>query len=177
MSIPCRSEPFPQLYFCCDERRRDSVRGTALNGIDYLEVVDHDARQTPIVSGSCASISSTISRPVASRGNVSISGGERIRPIVILDATIGAGDDADVLTVEVEQPGDFSIYTLRLVRRPNDPAPPAGIDPRLACDRFFIQGRMPVGFRLRAEARFVRRLRDPSPRSIISRRITPAFVS
>ena len=36
-------QPFPQLYFCCDERRRDAVRGTALNGIDYLEVVDHDA--------------------------------------------------------------------------------------------------------------------------------------
>ena len=35
--------PFPQLYFCCDERRRDAVRGSALNGIDYLEVVDHDA--------------------------------------------------------------------------------------------------------------------------------------
>ena len=31
------------LYFCCDERRRDAIRGSALNGIDYLEVVDHDA--------------------------------------------------------------------------------------------------------------------------------------
>ena len=37
------SESTMPLYFCCDERRRDEVRGTALNGIDYLEVVDHDA--------------------------------------------------------------------------------------------------------------------------------------
>ena len=35
--------------------------------------------------------------------NVAIAGGECIRPIVILDATIGAGDDSDVLTVEVEE--------------------------------------------------------------------------
>ncbi len=41
------------LYFCCDERRRDAIRGSALNGIDYLEVVDHDAcltRRTGSVS-------------------------------------------------------------------------------------------------------------------------------
>ena len=25
-------------YFCCDERRRNAIRGTALNGIDFLEV-------------------------------------------------------------------------------------------------------------------------------------------
>ena len=37
------SESTMPLYFCCDERRRDTVRGSALNGIDYLEVVDHDA--------------------------------------------------------------------------------------------------------------------------------------
>ena len=30
------------LYFCCDERRRDAIRGSSLNGIDYLEVVDHE---------------------------------------------------------------------------------------------------------------------------------------
>ena len=37
------SESTMPLYFCCDERRRDAVRGSTLNGIDYLEVVDHDA--------------------------------------------------------------------------------------------------------------------------------------
>jgi hypothetical protein len=59
---------------------------------------------------------------------VSITGGERIRPIVILDAAIGTGDEADVLTVEVGQPGDFSLYTLSLVRGANDPVPPEDID-------------------------------------------------
>src|SRR4029079_16986776 len=121
------------LYFCCDERRRDAVRGSALNGIDYLEVVDHDAPTEPDrqrflrVHFVNDIVANTLSTP-----NVAISGGERIRPIVILGATVGTGDDADVLTVEVEEPGDFSIYNLSLVRGPRDPNPPNEIDPRLA---------------------------------------------
>lgn len=140
--------PFPQLYFCCDERRRDAVRGSAtLNGIDYLEVVDHDAatnaeRQrflrlhfvNALAPGSFAA------------ANVSITGGERVRPIVVLDAKIGTGPDADILTVEVEQPGDFSLYTLSLVRGPHDLAPPAGIDPRLAWVEFSFKVECPADF-------------------------------
>ena len=42
---------------------------------------------------------------------------------MILGATIGTGDDADVLTVEVEEPGDFSIYTLSLVAGPQRSQP------------------------------------------------------
>ena len=141
------SESTMPLYFCCDERRRDAVRGGTLNGIDYLEVVDHDAlveadRQrflrihfvNDIAANSLAAI------------NVVISGGERIRPIVILDATIGTGDDADVLTVEVEEPGDFSIYTLSLVRGPHDPNPPNEIDPRLAAVDFSFKVECPSDF-------------------------------
>ena len=139
--------PFPQLYFCCDERRRDSVRGTALNGIDYLEVVDHDAatdadRQRFLR----VHFVNDIAPASLAAANVSIAGGERIRPIVILDATIGTGDDADVLTVEVEQPGDFSIYTLSLVRGTNDPAPPNDIDPRLAWIEFSFKVECPSDF-------------------------------
>src|SRR4051794_11752618 len=139
--------PFPQLYFCCDEHRRDSIRGSALNGIDHLEVVDHDAiteadRQrflrlhfvNDLGSGSLGA------------ANVSIRGGERIQPIVILGATIGTGDDANVLTIEVEEPGDYSIYTLSLVRGPHDPAPPDGTDPRLAWIEFSFKVECPSDF-------------------------------
>jgi hypothetical protein len=141
------SESTMPLYFCCDERRRDAVRGSALNGIDYLEVVDHDApneadRQrflrvhfvNDIAANSLAAV------------NVTIRGGERIRPIVILDASIGTGDDSDVLTVEVEEPGDFSIYTLSLVRGPHDPNPPNEIDPRLAAVDFSFKVECPSDF-------------------------------
>ncbi len=142
------SESIVPLYFCCDERRRDAVRGSVLNGIDYLEVVDHDAplpksnRQRFLrVHFVNAIAANSLATP-----NVSIAGGERIRPIVVLGATIGSGDDADVLTVEVEEPGDFSIYTLSLVRGPHDPAPPNELDPRLAAVDFSFKVECPSDF-------------------------------
>jgi Baseplate J-like protein len=141
------SESTRPLYFCCDERRRDAVRGSALNGIDYLEVVDHDAlveadRQRFLR----VHFVNDIAANSLAATNVSIAGGERIRPIVILDATIGTGDDADVLTVEVEEPGDFSIYTLALVRGPHDANPPNEIDPRLAAVDFSFKVECPSDF-------------------------------
>jgi Baseplate J-like protein len=141
------SESTMPLYFCCDERRRDAVRGTALNGIDYLEVVDHDApndadRQRFLR----VHFVNDIAANSLAAANISIAGGERIRPIVILGATIGTGDDADVLTVEVEEPGDFSIYTLSLVGGPSDPNPPNEIDPRLAAVDFSFKVECPSDF-------------------------------
>ncbi len=141
------SEPTTPLYFCCDERRRDAVRGSALNGIDYLEVVDHDA---PTEADRQRFLRVHFVNDIAPNSlaatNVSIAGGERIRPIVILDATIGTGDDSDVLTVEVEEAGDFSIYTLSLVRGPHDPNPPSEIDPRLAAVDFSFKVECPSDF-------------------------------
>jgi len=141
-------QPFPQLYFCCDERRRDSIRGKALNGIDYLEVVDHDAttdadRQRFLR----IHFVNNIAPNSLGAANVSISGGERVWPIVILNPpTIGTGHDANVLTVEVKEPGDYSVYTLSLVRGPNNPAPPDGIDPRLAWIEFSFKVECPADF-------------------------------
>ena len=141
------SESTMPLYFCCDERRRDAVRGSALNGIDYLEVVDHDApNEADRQRFLRVHFVNDIAAKSLTRVNVTISGGERIRPIVILDASIGTGDDSDVLTVEVEEPGDFSIYTLSLVRGPHDPNPPSEIDPRLAAVDFSFKVECPSDF-------------------------------
>ena len=142
------SEGTMPLYFCCDERRRDAVRGSALNGIDYVEVVDQDA---PLPKSNRqrflrVHFVNDIAANSLAKPNVTIAGGERIQPIVILDAIIGTGDDADVLTVEVQEPGDFSIYTLSLVRGPHDPAPPDEIDPRLAAVDFSFKVECPSDF-------------------------------
>ncbi len=141
------SETTRPLYFCCDERRRDMVRGSALNGIDYLEVLDQDA---PNQMDRQRFLRLHFINPLApnslSTPNLTISGGERIRPIVIVGATIGSGDDADVLTVEVREPGDFSIYTLSLVHGPHETAPPDGIDPRLAAVDFSFKIECPSDF-------------------------------
>ncbi len=158
MSDPLEPPPFPQLYFCCDERRRDAVRGSALNGIDYLEVVDHDADLLQELTGHGPPFDGDRQRflrvhfvndlaPASlGKSNLHISGGERIRPIVILDATIGTAPDADVLTIEVEEPGDFSIYTLTIVSGPDNPAAPDGIDPRLALVEFSFKVECPSDF-------------------------------
>ena len=136
------------LYFCCDERRRDAIRGSALNGIDYLEVVDHDALPNEADRQRFLRVHfvNDIAPNSLAASNVAIAGGERIRPIVTLDATIGTGDDSDVLTVEVEEAGDFSIYTLSLVRGPHDPNPPDEIDPRLAAVDFSFKVECPSDF-------------------------------
>ncbi len=142
------SEATMPLYFCCDERRRDAVRGSALNGIDYLEVVDQDA---PLPKSNRqrflrVHFVNDIAANSLAATNLSIRGGERIRPIVILGVTIGTGDDSDVLTVEMKEPGDFSIYTLALVRGPHDANAPNGIDPRLAAIDFSFKVECPSDF-------------------------------
>ena len=52
------------IYFCCDQLRRDAVasRSAVLNGIDFLEVLDHEidaAAIRQIASARCSSTSST----------------------------------------------------------------------------------------------------------------------
>jgi hypothetical protein len=134
-------------YFCCDERRRNAIRGTALNGIDFLEVLDQDAaveadRQrflfvhfvNPLAPGALAV------------DNFCLDGGERIRDIAILSATIGAGPQAHVVTLEVEEPGDFSIYRLSLVEDATHPGPPAGFDPVLSAVEFSFKVECPSDF-------------------------------
>lgn len=142
------SDTTTPLYFCCDERRRDAVRGSALNGIDYLEVLDQDAPLRPSNRQRFLRVHfiNPITANSLSSPNVTISGGERIRPIVILAAIIGTGADADVLTIEVEEPGDFSIYTLSLVRGPHETAAPDGIDPRFAAVDFSFKVECPSDF-------------------------------
>ncbi|HSB10218.1 MAG TPA: putative baseplate assembly protein [Blastocatellia bacterium] len=142
------------IYFCCDERRRNAVAHSALNGIDFLEVSDNpadpvDARQRtlfvhfvkPLTPGSLT------------EKNLQIDGGERIRNIKVVTATIGGSsspplssppaNDARVLAVEVSEAGDFSTYTLRLVQHANHPDPPAGFDRILSSIQFSFKALCP----------------------------------
>ena len=51
-----------------------------------------------------------------------------------------------MLKVEVDQAGDFSLYTLRLVTDASDDAVPAGIDPQLAAVQFSFKVECPSPF-------------------------------
>ncbi|HEX6768197.1 MAG TPA: putative baseplate assembly protein, partial [Candidatus Binatia bacterium] len=134
------------IYSCCDELRRAAVRAHAtLNGIDFLEVIDRAAsnpaeRQRKLEVHFVKALGAL----ALAASNIRIDGGERIHNIQVIGAVPGA--DADVLIVEVDQPGDFSLYTLRLVQGALNDAVPAGIDPQLASIEFSFKVECPSPF-------------------------------
>jgi Baseplate J-like protein len=127
-------------YDCCDDRRREALRERpAWNGIDFLEVVD-DAGDPP--SARQRTLLVHFVHPLAPGAldapNVRIEGGERIAVRVVRAGAELASPPASppgdprVLAVEVDRPGDFSTYTLRLVDAQYPERPPPGFDPVLS---------------------------------------------
>lgn len=125
----------PTSEYCRDERRRDLVRRHTdaygqpdRNGIDYIEVSDDQRKLTVFFLGRAPDITAA---------NVRIDGGQRIF-VQVVEVQLCRADDPeqdDCLNVFVDRPGDFSTYTLRLVKavldRPGD-QPLEGFDPRYA---------------------------------------------
>jgi hypothetical protein len=121
-------------FRCKNERRRASVRETRVNGqtlvngIDYLEVADDQHTLFVMfihpLEGSQAP-SDAIS---LTTDNILITGGTRLQGVEVESVSIAA----NLLLVRVNQVGDYSTYTLRLVNTPTDPTPPPGIDSQLA---------------------------------------------
>ena len=133
------------IAFCCDRLRRDAVQGSALNGIDYLEVLDRDAPTPAERQRSLFVHFINAPAPALTPGNVIISGGERVRDIHVTSAAVD-GTDSHILVVKVDQPGDFSVYTLNLVQDALHPQPPAGIDPVLSTVDFTFKAECPTDF-------------------------------
>ncbi len=161
------------IYSCCHENRKAAVlantTATGVNGIDYLEVLDH---QSPVASLRQLTLLVHCLKDVPvnlTADNVLITGGESITGITaqwIAPATpVPAGittaelpffsplasqpDAAQILVVRLNKYGDFSPYTFRLV---NDAATApqdtfvltevlAGFDPILAevCFSFKVE--------------------------------------
>jgi hypothetical protein len=144
-SVACASD----VTFCIEDKRRRAVRlsGT-LCGIDYVEV-ERDGLTL------CVRLFGHVPENLSVR-NVVIEGGDRIRDIQVVSATLREDADGDVfLHVKLDRSGDCSKYCLcliepeeRNVRCGHDTAPraplvravPRGVDPRYACAMF--------GFRL-----------------------------
>jgi hypothetical protein len=138
------------IYFCCDELRRaaladPSKNPSGLNGIDFLEVLDHDA-PSKVMRQRLLQLhfANDLSGGPLTEKNVRIEGGERITDVIVTKVTSGLG--ANVVTVEVNQPGDFSIYTLRLVEDAQHLQPPPGYDPVLSEMNFSFKVECPSDF-------------------------------
>lgn len=122
-------------FVCCDERRRAAVRRletlpappASPNGIDFLEVIDHDFGQyapSIIEADRQRVLHVWFLRPLQFAippDAVVIEGGTRIRNIRVLATNVVLVDGEKVLRVWVNEPGDFSTYTLRIIN-------PAGVD-------------------------------------------------
>lgn len=94
------------------ERRREEVRESSLNGLDYVEVVSDDQCTLQVYFLGKAP------EKAIEEVNVRIEGGRRITRIHVIDVDLHRDDDPerdDYMTVTVDTPGDFSTYTLRLV--------------------------------------------------------------
>ncbi len=136
------------IYTCCDERRRNDLKGhPSLNGIDFLEVIDQEApteaeRQRILK----VHFVNDLDGPGLNADNILIEGGERILGVQVIAVSAGVGDEAHVLTVEVDRRGDFSPYTLRLVQSPQAPETPTGIDPMLDSVAFSFKVECPSPF-------------------------------
>ncbi|HEY0299989.1 MAG TPA: hypothetical protein VGC36_01560, partial [Rhizomicrobium sp.] len=130
---------------CGVDRRRNAVRAAGhLCGIDDVDVLaDGVTLQAHLFGPMPEGLDARCVR---------IEGGDRIRDIRVLSASVGVGDDGEtVLTVVVDRRGDFSTYRLCLVEPEqattscgHDPLPsapllrrpPPGVDPRYACAEF-----------------------------------------
>jgi hypothetical protein len=138
-------------YACCDLFRRNAIDAHAtLNAIDYLEVADLvpaelDARELAEYNALPANrrgqllwqrrITITFVNPLTPRhvtgltsDTIQIAGGERIRRIHV--DVLGTG--ADTVILRASPAGDFSRYTLSLVRSASDARPPEDFDPILS---------------------------------------------
>ena len=141
------------IYFCCDEKRRKAVEAKpGLNGIDFLEVLDSEAlpldqRQRTLF----VHFLKAAGLPALKPENIRIEGGERIRDVAATKVTVDAAAPK-VLAVTVNQPGDFSTYTLRLSAFAHRPGAAGWLRSAALGGGLLLQGRMPDRLRLQAGA-------------------------
>ncbi|TPQ34845.1 putative baseplate assembly protein [Bradyrhizobium guangdongense] len=157
------------IFHCCDELRRDKVAAhPTLNGIDYLEVIDHELPLLDPLRQRTLLVYCLKPLPAGfSRGNVVLTGGERVKNITVewaavaspLPAQLSAPGEAatsaivaaranpkTILVVRVDEPGDFSTYTLRFVASALDSSLPPNFDPQFAAIDFSFKVECPSDF-------------------------------
>jgi hypothetical protein len=149
------------IYFCRDEHRRRLVRDLPStggveppNGLDYLEVVDLEFKNTSREGDRQRVLRVYFVRPPAGAlltrltagppdFTVVITGGERVTGIQATAAAFTAATGC--LEITVDQRGDYSPYTLSLTE-PDSADPLAELDPQLAAIDFSFKVECPSDF-------------------------------
>ena len=152
-------------YICENPKRRQAVLSNpALNGIDFLDVLDQQAVALGSPPQQTLLVHLLQPAPALSAQNVRIEGGTRITPVNVVwvfpapagtvppasaaeQAFFAALPNADhILVIRTDSAGDFSTYTVRLVRSQTDPTPPPNFDARFASLDFSFKVECPSDF-------------------------------
>lgn len=135
-------------YFCKNKERRLKVsQNTSINGIDYLEVVSFDQKTLEIhflhpLPGEPGGIPNGAGIIPLDIQNIRIEGGVRIQNIRVNSQAVLD----NVMTVNVDNAGDFSTYTFHLVLTQTDSQVPQGYDPQLSLVEFSFKANCPSDF-------------------------------
>jgi len=126
------------IYFCAQKNRRDMVLQSAtLNGIDYLEVVG--------CAGCGKQLAVTFLKDARglniTANNVAIMGDTPLQVVAIEPAT---SDEPYVITITLNETGDFSPYQFALIAQPGTVDPPDGLDPLLSSLMFSFKAGCPT---------------------------------
>ncbi len=126
------------IYFCAQKNRRELVlQHAGLNGIDYLEVLGSPGCGTQLAVTFLKDATSLSLGP----SRISITGGAPVQAVAVTAAT---PQEPTVVIVDLDQTGDFSMYTFVLVAGPGITDPPNGIDPQLASVDFSFKAGCPT---------------------------------
>ncbi|NMG08785.1 putative baseplate assembly protein [Brasilonema sp. UFV-L1] len=162
------------MYFCCNQQRREVVKESTFNGIDYLEVIDENTidsprQQTLLVRCFKALPTKTVNNVVSPALTVNIEGGTRIYPVKILWVAVANAvttppatpleqafftslpEAGNVLVIRTDSAGDFSTYRLILRESSTSSEPPANFDSQLAAVDFSFKVECPSDFDCRTE--------------------------
>ena len=147
--------PVTHIHSEVDLRRtlvRTKVGGDGrpvLNGMDFVEVAtpEQTTLHVRFIHSLPGQPNGVPAAPPLTAANIVISGGVRVTEIRVARVTAGG----NLLTVVVDQPGDFSQYTLQLIASPGESGPPAGFDPQLAALSFSFKVACPTDLDCRTE--------------------------
>jgi hypothetical protein len=133
-------------YRCGNARRRREVRDAdppTVNGIDFIEIrPDQKTLEVTFLHNLPGETDGVPASPKLTAENLVVDGGVRIQGVQVAQVA-GAGD---VLSVQVDAPGDFSTYVLRLRTSTTDATPPPGFDPQLSAIPFSFKVDCPNDF-------------------------------
>ncbi|MDH5178848.1 MAG: putative baseplate assembly protein [Gammaproteobacteria bacterium] len=124
-------------YICNNPQRKSRIReidsGKIRNGIDFLEV---DTATQKILTIYFVKDDANGDLAALDKENIRIDGGTRIKNIKVKSLEAHPGGKKNILKVVLENVGDYSIYTLRIVSGIGVTTAPEWLDPILAVVEF-----------------------------------------